>query len=39
MSCDEKVVKFLGEESKKTYSYTLLEEAWATFNDLMPYGG
>ena len=27
MSCDEKVVKLLGEESKKTYSYTLLEEA------------
>ena len=27
MSCDEKVVKLLGEESKKIYSYTLLEEA------------
>ena len=27
MSCDEKVVKLLGEESKKVYSYTLLEEA------------
>ncbi len=27
MSCDEKVVKILGEESKKIYSYTLLEEA------------
>ena len=27
MSCDEKVVKLLGEESKKTYSYTLLNEA------------
>ena len=26
MSCDEKVVKLLGEESKKIYSYTLLEE-------------
>ena len=27
MSCDEKVVKLLGEESKKIYSHTLLEEA------------
>ena len=27
MSCDEKVVKLLGEGSKKIYSYTLLEEA------------
>lgn len=27
MSCDEKVMKLLGEESKKIYSYTLLEEA------------
>ena len=27
MSCDEKVVKLLGEKSKKIYSYTLLEEA------------
>ena len=27
MSCDEKVVKLLGEENKKVYSYTLLEEA------------
>ena len=27
MSCDEKVVKLLGEESKKIYSYTLLEGA------------
>jgi len=27
ISCDEKVVKLLGEESKKIYSYTLLEEA------------
>lgn len=27
MFCDEKVVKLLGEESKKIYSYTLLEEA------------
>ena len=27
MSCDDKVVKLLGEESKKIYSYTLLEEA------------
>ena len=27
MSCDEKVVKLLGEESKKIYSFTLLEEA------------
>ena len=27
MSCDEKVVKLLGEESKKVYSYTLLNEA------------
>ena len=27
MSCDEKVVKLLGGESKKIYSYTLLEEA------------
>ena len=27
MSCDEKVVKLLGEESKKIYSYTFLEEA------------
>ena len=26
MSCDEKVVKLLGEESKKIYSHTLLEE-------------
>ena len=26
MSCDEKVVKLLGGESKKIYSYTLLEE-------------
>ncbi len=27
MSCDEKVVSILGEESKKLYSYTLLDEA------------
>ncbi|MBQ2802541.1 MAG: M56 family metallopeptidase [Lachnospiraceae bacterium] len=27
MSCDERVVALLGEESKKTYSYALLDEA------------
>lgn len=27
MSCDEKVVRLLGEESKKVYSYALLDEA------------
>lgn len=27
MSCDEKVVSILGEDSKKTYSYALLDEA------------
>lgn len=29
MSCDEKVVRILGEESKKVYSYALLDEAAA----------